>query len=73
MGYAFIIVHKDLRKQLKQEQQWANQIIFVRERAFCDATQTAFVSSSDLPRGYNGEQGIVIEGDFVRLDPDQGA
>jgi len=73
MGHALIIVHKDLRKQLKQEQQWANQILFVRERAFCDATQIAFVSSSDVPRGYNGDHGIVIEGDFVRVSPDLGA
>lgn len=73
MGYAHIIVHDDLRGRLKQEQQWANQIIFVREPAFCDATQIALVSSSDVPRGYNRDHGIVIEDNLVRVSPDQGA
>ncbi len=66
MAHALIIVHKDLRKQLKQEQQWANQIQFVRERAFSDAAQIAFVSR--LPSRANDNEGAVIEGDFVRVE-----
>jgi hypothetical protein len=66
MAYSLIIVHKDLRKQLKQEQQWANQIEFVRERAFSDATQIAFVSR--LPSRTDDDGDAVIEGEFVRVE-----
>ena len=45
MGYAHIIVHNDLRERLKREQQWANQVMFVRERSFCEATHIAPVAA----------------------------
>jgi hypothetical protein len=71
MGYAHIIVHNDLPERLKREQQWANQIMFVRERSFCEATHIALVSSPHLADGYNGQQAIVVEGDSVRFNPDR--
>ena len=70
MGQAHIIVDNDLRQRLKQEQQLANQIMFVRERVFSDATLIALVSSPHLPRGYNGQQAIVVDGGSIRLNPD---
>ena len=36
MGHANVISHIDLRRRLKQAQQLANQIMFVRERVFCE-------------------------------------
>jgi hypothetical protein len=71
MGYAHIIVHNDLREGLKREQQWANQIMFVRERSFSEAPHIALVSSPHLAHGYNGQQAIVVEGDSVRFNPDR--
>ena len=71
MGHAHVIVDNDLRQRLKQEQQLANQIMFARERVFCDATLIALVSSPHLPNGYNGQQAIVVEGDSVRFNPDR--
>jgi hypothetical protein len=71
MGYAHVIVHSDLRQRRKQEQQWANQIMFMRERLFCDSTHKALVSSPHLPHGYNGQQAIVVDDDAVRFNPDR--
>ena len=62
MGRAHVIVRSDLREPLKQEQQLANQVMFLRETAFCDATHIALVWSPYLPHGYNGQQALVVEG-----------
>jgi hypothetical protein len=71
MGRAHVIVHNDLRERLKQEQQLANQVMFLREPAFCDATHIALVWSPHLPHGYNGQQAIVVDGHSVRFSPDR--
>jgi hypothetical protein len=48
----------DLRQRLKQAQQLANQIMFVRERVFCEVAPIAIASSPRLRRGYNGRQAV---------------
>jgi len=50
--------HIDLRQRLKQAQQLANQIMFVRERVFCEVAPIAIASSPRLRRGYNGRQAV---------------
>jgi hypothetical protein len=45
MGHANVISHIDLRRRLKQAQQLANQIMFVRERVFCEVAPIAIASS----------------------------
>ena len=58
MGYAHVISHIDFRQRLKQAQQLANQIMFVRERVFCEVAPIAIVASPRLRRGYNGQQAV---------------
>ncbi len=58
MGHAHIISHIDLRQRLNQAQQLANQIMFARERVFCEVTPIAIASSPRLRRGYNGQQAV---------------
>ena len=58
MGHAHVISHIDFRQRLKQAQQLANQIMFVRERVFCEVTPIAIASSPRLRRGYNGQQAV---------------
>jgi len=70
MGPANVISHIDLRRRLKQAQQLANQIMFARERVFCDATLIALVSSPHLPPGANGQQAIVVDGGSIRFNRD---
>ena len=41
MGCAHVISHIDFRQRLKQAQQLANQIMFVRERVFCEVAPIA--------------------------------
>jgi hypothetical protein len=56
MGHAHVISHIDLRQRLKRAQQLGNQIMFVRERVFCEVAPIAIASSPRLRRGYNGQQ-----------------
>jgi hypothetical protein len=58
MGHANVISHIDLRRRLKQAQQLANQIMFVRERVFCEVAPIAIVSSPRPRRGYNGQRAV---------------
>jgi hypothetical protein len=58
MGHAHVMSHIDLRQRLKQAQQLANQIMFVRERVFCEVAPIAVASSPRLRRGYNGRQAV---------------
>ena len=62
MGHAHVISHIDLRQRLKQAQQLANQIMFVRERAFCEVTPIAIPSSPRLrPQWPAGRQSGSLE------------
>jgi hypothetical protein len=58
MGHAHLISHIDLRQRLKRAQQLAKQIMFVRERVFCEVAPIAIASSPRLRRGYNGQQAV---------------
>jgi hypothetical protein len=58
MAHAHVISHIDFRQRLKQAQQLANQIMFARERVFCEVTPIAIASSPRLRRGYNGQQAV---------------
>jgi len=58
MGHAHVISHIDLRQRLKRAQQLANQIMFVRERVFCEVAPIAIASSPRLRRGDNGRQAV---------------
>ena len=58
MGHAHVMSPIDLRQRLKRAQQLANQIMFVRERVFCEVAPIAIASSPRLRRGYNGQQAV---------------
>jgi hypothetical protein len=58
MGHAHVMSPIDLRQRLKRAQQLANQIMFVRERVFCEVAPIAIASSPRLRRGYNGRQAV---------------
>lgn len=58
MGCAHVISHIDFRQRLKQAQQLANQIMFVRERVFCEVAPIAIASNPRLRRGYRGQQAV---------------
>jgi len=58
MGHAHVISHIDFRQRLKQAQQLANQIMFVRERVFCEVAPIAIASRRRLRRGYNSQQAV---------------
>ena len=58
MGHAHVMSHIDFRQRLKQAQQLANQIMFVRERVFCEVAPIAIASSPRLRPGYNGRHAV---------------